>query len=463
MNKIIIIAGLLIMAGIMAISCCRRKEKKVVQPQIVPQIENVEWSKNAVIYEVNIRQYTPEGTFKAFEEHLPRLKEMGVDILWIMPVHPIGQKERKGKLGSYYSVKDYTGINPEFGTLDDFKNLVQEAHNLDMYVILDWVANHTAWDNKLIDKHPDWYKKDSLGDFISPFDWTDVVQLDYDNSGLRKYMIKALKYWVKEADIDGYRCDVAGMVPVNFWEEARTELNKIKPVFMLAENEDVPELLVNAFDMNYAWHLHHIMNEVVKKKANADTIRKYFRNEEKTFDQKAYRMHFITNHDENSWNGTVKERLAEANKVMSVLYFTIPGMPLIYSGQEAGIDKRLRFFDKDTIDWSDLSLTSFYTQLIDLKKENEALWNGRFGGSFEIMQNTFPRKVLVYLREKEDNKLLIVLNLTPKPQTIQIKTKEAFGDYTGYFSKETVTIGRKQNIQLPAWGYKVFIAKIKYD
>ncbi|MCD4773712.1 MAG: alpha-amylase, partial [Bacteroidales bacterium] len=212
---------------------CQNIDKKSTEK--TDGFTHVEWSKDAVIYEVNVRQFTPEGTFDAFEEHLPRLKEMGIDILWLMPIHPIGEKNRKGGLGSYYSVKDYKAVNPEFGNMNDFVKLVDKAHELGMYVILDWVANHTAWDNKMIKEHPEWYTKDSLGNFVSPFDWSDVVDLNFENEDLQDYMIGALKFWIEEANIDGYRCDVAGMVPVEFWDKARAELDKIKPVFMLAE------------------------------------------------------------------------------------------------------------------------------------------------------------------------------------------------------------------------------------
>jgi glycosidase len=219
-------------------------------------VETVEWAEDAIIYEVNIRQFTPEGTFTAFKPHIARLKDLGVDILWIMPIHPIGEKNRKGTLGSYYSVKNYKGVNPDFGTLDDFKTLVEEAHLNGMYVIIDWVANHTAWDHDWINENPDWYAKDSLGNMYYPADWTDVCQLNYDNEELHEGMIDALEYWVEEADIDGYRCDVAGMVPTKFWNKARIALDEIKPVFMLAEDEHTYDLMNSAFDMNYAWHMH---------------------------------------------------------------------------------------------------------------------------------------------------------------------------------------------------------------
>ncbi|MEI7983677.1 MAG: alpha-amylase family glycosyl hydrolase, partial [Bacteroidota bacterium] len=273
-------------------------------PKPYVEIKHAEWSRNATIYEVNIRQYTPEGTFKAFESHLPRLKEMGVDIIWLMPVHPIGEKNRKGKLGSYYSVKDYYGVNPDFGTLDDFKELVQKIHGMGMYVIIDWVANHSAWDNALAKDHPDWYTKTKGGNFEPTpwYDWEDVIDFDYDQPGIRKYMTEALKYWVRETDIDGFRCDVAGFIPVDFWENARTELDSIKPVFMLAEWES-RDLHKKAFDMTYSWGLWNNMHAATIGKKGTGGLVEYLAHDVNTFPKGAYRMTFTDNHDKNSWEG----------------------------------------------------------------------------------------------------------------------------------------------------------------
>lgn len=255
---------LLVAAGIIIWSCSGSRKETSNERLVHP-----EWAKNAVLYEVNVRQYTPEGTFKAFEKHLPRLKAMGVDILWLMPVNPIGVKNRKGTLGSYYSIKDYLAVNPEFGTKDDLKELVNKAHDLGMHVIIDWVANHTSWDNNLITEHPDWYAHDSTGKIIPPVpDWTDVAGLNYKNKELREYMTNALIYWVREADIDGFRCDVAGMLPVSFWNEAVPKIKAIKHVFMLAEWE-TPEMHDTAFDMTYSWNAYQVMNAIAKGKKTA--------------------------------------------------------------------------------------------------------------------------------------------------------------------------------------------------
>ncbi|MFZ5940510.1 MAG: alpha-amylase family glycosyl hydrolase, partial [Bacteroidota bacterium] len=335
-----------------------------------------EWSKNAVIYEVNIRQYSEEGSFNAVTANLERLKNLGVDILWLMPVHPISELNRKGELGSYYAVQDYKGINPEYGTAEDLQALVDSAHAMGMKVILDWVANHTGWDNPWITEHPEWYTHDSTGAVIPPVpDWSDVADLNYDVKEMRSAMIDAMAYWVKDFDVDGFRCDVAWGVPVDFWNEARTVLDTIKPVFMLAEAED-PALMKSAFDMCYGWEFHHIINSIATGDKKVSSFREYFAKVDTLFGHDDIFMNFITNHDENSWAGTEFERFGNGVAVNALLTYTVPGMPLIYSGQEVGFNKRLEFFEKDPIDWTDKGWTDFYTRLNQLKHEHSALWTG---------------------------------------------------------------------------------------
>jgi glycosidase len=328
-----------------------------------------EWSKNATIYEVNIRQFTKEGTFSAFQKHLPRLKAMGVDILWLMPIHPIGEKNRKGSLGSYYAVKDYKAVNPEFGNLQDFNALVKSAHDLGMKLIIDWVANHTSPDNVWVDQgHKDWYTLDSTGNLQPTIgtDWWDVADLNFDNQNMRTEMIESMKYWLTASNIDGFRCDVAGWVPLDFWVTAKQELDKVKPIFFLAESEG-PEQH-QAFHMTYAWELHHLMNKIAQGKENIDVLRAYLE-KDKSYPTSAYRMSFTSNHDENSWNGTEMERMGEARFAMAVMAATIEGMPLVYNGQETSLDRRLAFFEKDEIDWTKMDLVSFYDKLLHLHQK----------------------------------------------------------------------------------------------
>jgi glycosidase len=420
----------------------------------VSQVRHVAWTKNTNIYEVNVRQYTPEGTFNAFKMHLPRLKEMGVDILWLMPINPIGEKNRKGSLGSYYSVKNYVEVNPEFGNLEDFKNLVKEAHNLGMYVIIDWVANHTAWDNPWITEHPDWYDKDSAGRIYSPFGWSDVAKLDYEKQDLRKAMIESLSFWIRETDIDGFRCDVAGEVPTDFWDSARKSLDQIKPVFMLAEAEK-NGLLINAFDMEYAWKLLSIDNKIAKGKMNSNDLEKYFAHLDSTFPIGAFKMNFITNHDENSWNGTAQKNYDEGLKAFAVLTATIPGMPLIYSGQEADYNHALLFFEKDPIVWGDYPIAGFYKTLLALKHRNPALWNGHEGGTFRRVHSTNDTAVFAFIREKQGKKVFVMLNFTDQAQQIKLSCTGFSGKYTDVFSGSEMKLPKKFERELKPWEYLV--------
>jgi glycosidase len=370
-----------------------------------------------------------------------------------MPIHPIGELNRKGELGSYYSVKDYLDVNPRFGTKEDFRNLVNAVHEQGMHIIIDWVANHSAWDNENVTKHPEWYATDDEGNMFSPFDWSDVVQFNYENQEMRNYMTDALKYWVEEFDIDGYRCDVAGMVPVDFWNHTVRELRKIKPIFMLAEDEDHLELLDTAFNMHYGWHMHHLMNTIAQGKADVTELKKYFRKTEEELDADDVKMNFLTNHDENSWNGTINERMGDAQKAMAVLSWTIPGMPLIYSGQEIGLDKRLEFFKKDPIEWRECKLETFYSKLNQLKADNPALWAPDFGGDFKILDNTEPEKVFAFIRNKEDNKVLVILNLSN--EDVVTESNDFAGTYTDFFKDEKIEAGKV--LELEPWDFRVYV------
>lgn len=415
-----------------------------------------EWSKNANIYEVNIRQYTPEGTFKTFEKSLPRLKEMGVDILWIMPIYPIGEVERKGTLGSYYAVKDYRKVNPEFGTLDDFKELVKNAHSMGFKVILDWVANHSAPDNFLTKEHPDWYKHDSTGKIIPPVaDWSDVSGFNYKNKALWDYQIESMKYWLKEADVDGFRCDVAMMVPLEFWKQVRTELDKTKKVFMLAEAEG-PEFNRNGFDMTYGWSLLNLMNQIAKGEKKAADITALIRTTDSAYSANDYHMYFTTNHDENSWNGTEYERMGDGAKCFEVLCFTLPGMPLIYGGQESAVNKRLRFFDKDTINWNNYPLQNFYKTLLSLKHNNPELWNGSYGGKMEIIKTGNPN-VFAFTRTLGAKQIFVWMNLSNTVVLAEFKPKEISGNYKEVFTGKESKDWDNYMVEHGPWEYDVWV------
>jgi glycosidase len=382
---------------------------------------HVAWARNANIYEVNIRQFTPEGTITAFEAHLPRLQKMGVKIIWLMPVQPIGVKNRKGSLGSYYAIRDYTSVNPEFGTTDDFKHMVREAHGLGMKVILDWVANHTAWDNPWVTQHPDWYKHNTAGQVVSyNFDngkeieyWTDVVGLDYKRDALWPAMIDAMKFWIRETDIDGFRCDVAMLVPEPFWARARAELDAVKPVFMLAEAAE-PGLHARAFDVTYQWKLHDLLVDMAKGKKTGDDLRLYYANPDPAFAD-AWRMNFTSNHDINSWHGNDVENFGAGFAAFAVLAATLPGVPLVYGGQEGVLDKRLAFFEKDAIDWKGYPRAAFYTRLLSLKTRHPALWNGTAGGDL-VFDDTGNPNVVAFTRTRGRDRVRVVVNVSGQEQ-----------------------------------------------
>lgn len=424
------------------------------------QQENIDkrsWTKNAVMYEVNVRQFTPEGTFKAFSDHLPRIKDLGVDIIWFMPIHEIGQVNRKGSLGSYYSIKDYQSINPEFGTLEEFNQLVEQIHELDMKVIIDWVANHTSFDNVWVEQgNLDWYNLDSLGQLQPPngTDWWDVADLNYESREMQNEMVNAMKFWLTESNIDGFRCDVADWVPISFWDSCRIELDKVKEVFMLAEAEN-PELHNNAFDMTYAWEAHFIMNEIANGKKSAKDLIENINKNKSRFPQDAFRLHFTSNHDENSWKGYAEERLGSSLKAMNTLVSVIEGMPLIYGGQESNLQKRLRFFEKDTIEWNTYEFSQHYKTLFNLKENNKALWNGNFGGEPIIIPQE-SEDALVIHRTKDNHEVVLVFNLSQDSIGVDLNEISSNNLFYSIFSDSHEALKIPQEIQLKAWEYHIY-------
>ncbi len=417
------------------------------------------WAKSASIYEVNIRSYTTAGTFKAFQTHLPRLKKLGVKVLWFMPIHPISTTNRNGSLGSPYAVNDYKAVNPDMGTDSDFKKLINAAHAAGFKVVLDWVANHTGWDNVWMASHRDWFTQ--VNGVIQPpnRDWLDVADLNYNNADMRAAMIDAMKYWVTDFNVDGFRCDYANGVPTSFWEEATTQLDAIKPMFMLAESEGAADELDSAFNGNYSWSLLSRLNSVAN---TSDPDASYLTNTLETFNYTytngSFPMTFITNHDQNSWNGTEYERLHGFVKRFSALYFTVPGMPLIYSGQEVGFNRRLQFFDKDAINWPKSSpMTAFYTKLISLKTKNSALWNGSAGGDLVQYDGT-NAKVLTYTRQRGSSKVVVAINLGSSKAKTTIDTGTAFkGTYYDYTSGKKVKVtSSRMTLSVPASGFVIY-------
>ena len=446
---------------IMVISCKYKGSAKLTsdpyQPKEYVELKHPEWSRNATIYEVNIRQYTPEGTFKAFEPHLQRLKNMGIDIIWLMPVHPIGIEKRKGTLGSEYSVKDYYGVNPEYGTLDDLKELVRKIHAMGMHVILDWVANHSAWDNPLTKEHPSWYTKTRDGNFQPTpwYEWDDVIDFDYNVPDMRKYMTTVMKYWVKEADVDGFRCDVAGFIPVDFWDNVRRELDEIKPVFMLAEWES-RDLYKHAFDMTYSWSLWDKMKDATTGNKGIGGLYEYLAHDVNTVPRDAYRMTFTENHDKNSWEGNQFSNFGKGIETCMVFCTAVNGMPLIYSGQEAGLDHSLKFFDKDTIQWKSHPFAALYKKLFELKHVHQSLWNGKWGGEMVRIINN-QHSVISFCRDKDKDRTISVFNFSDKPVMVNLDTRYIEGSYLDYFEGKTIQLTGKDSIPLQPWGYKILV------
>lgn len=430
---------------------------------------------NSVIYEANIRNYSKEGTFNAFTKDIPELKKLGVKVIWLMPVYPISMKNRKATgdlsvedikdpkerekyLGSYYAITDYTAINPDLGTLEDFQKLVKTAHDNGMYVILDWVANHTGWDHKWIIEHPEYYHKNAKGEVTDPLNpetgkswgWTDVAHLDYTSKVLYEPMMKEMLYWVKEQGVDGFRCDVADNVPTEFWDYTIPKLKEVKPVFMLMES-DKEYLFKGQFDMGYGWVAHHLMNDVAKGKKPVADLKKFLAERPGKYEADDIFMNFTTNHDENAWNGTEYERLGDGAEAFAALTYVMPGMPLIYTGQEYDVKKRLKFFEQDPIEKNKGKMFAIYEKLGKLKNENPALNGGKNPASFKMLETYDKEPLIAFEREKDGKKVIYVANLEGAPITFNIPVEG--GEYTNYMTGEKVTFTTNQKIEAEPWQY----------
>lgn len=447
-------------ATVLTLTGCTAAEP---EPEPTTEITAVDYGlQDAVIYEVNVRQFSDEGSFKKVEEHLPRLKELGVEILWLMPIHPISELKKKGSLGSPYSVADYYGINPEFGTEQDFRDLVAAVHENDMLIILDWVANHTGWDHPWISSNPEWYTQDENGNIVHPpgTDWTDVADLNFTDWNMRMAMIDAMKYWVEEYDIDGFRADVAHSVPVDFWNLASEKLHEIKDVFMLAEDGGDMALLKTAFDTNYAWPLKDLFNRLGKNGADAGDFRRNLKSTATQYKDGKYQMVFIDNHDENSWNGTVFERMGDNVKNLAVVSFTVPGMPLIYNGNEIGLDRRLEFFEKDALvwpePWGQSEWEQFYKRLVELRTQNPALFSAGGGGVLKGV-HLDNSDVIGFSRSVPGNDVIVLANLAPEKQSQVLELGELVGDYVDWFSGETISLTEGIAVELDANSFQVLV------
>ena len=426
-----------------------------------------DWVRRGVIYEVNTRSFSAAGNFAGVEQRLAELKKLGVTILWIMPIHPVGVLNRKGSLGSQYSVQDYYAVNPEFGTLDDFQRLLKNAHKLGFHLIIDLVANHTAWDSKLIHEHPDWFTKDSTGKIVPPNpDWTDVADLDYSQPGLRRYMIGMMKYWVRDIGVDGFRCDVAEMVPLDFWEDARAALDSIKPVMMLAEGAYPPHHL-KAFDASYGWNTYKVLAPMITGKSSVLALDTVLSIEKAAYPEGSLRMRFSSNHDENAWDAPdVKKFGTRGAMLAAVIVNTLPGIPLIYNGQEVGSAKTLKLFEKIPIDWKDGSeFRNLYAALFELRKNDPAFSEG----AMIRIPASNPRRVYAFARVSGANKFLIALNFdsTAFDGSMDLSSpKLLLNDHaalTDVFNQKTeptsVPASKQIPLKISAMGFRILLIK----
>jgi glycosidase len=433
-----------------------------------------EWVRDGIIYQVFPRNFSPEGNFNAITAQLDRLKDLGVTILWLMPIHPIGQEKKKGTIGSPYAVRDYYAINPDYGTKDDLKRLVAEAHKRHMRVIIDIVANHTAWDSMLM-KHPDWYKHDARGNITYPYDWTDIAALNYTNPQLRKYMIDMLKYWIRDFDLDGFRCDVAGEVPTEFWESARAELDEIKPdIFMLAEAHK-PELEVKAFELDYSWPLHSALTDVLQGRAPASDLRAAWEKEFYEWPRGALHMRFSDNHDERRAIARFGEPGALA---ASALMFTLDGVPLIYNGMEVGDTTESgapALFEKLPIFWPIAErrpeFPRFYKQIIAIRQQHEALRDG----TMQWLRNSDETRIVSYARRTTNEEIVVAINFSNRRfvGSIEVANGQSFQDITPDVAPplppdaaapevaKRARINSLPSIAMDAWGYRMFVRRLK--
>ena len=422
--------------------------------------KNPEWSYSAILYEMNIRQFTTEGTFRAASERLPFLRSIGVDAIWLMPIYPIGEEDRKGSLGSYYSIRDYKGVNPEFGSEADLRDFITKAHALGIKILFDWVANHTARDARWISERPvDWYERDSEGRAKVPWDWSDTAKLNYANREVWRGQIDAMRYWVEQFGIDGFRCDMAMLVPIEFWQEASAELHSIKSdIFMLAEAEE-DNLFEGAFNMSYQWNIHHIMCDIAKGARRVWDLRNAMHAERQRYPREAMRLSFTSNHDENSWSGSEQSRFGRALEVMTAMTFLMPStMPLIYTGQEVGYDHSFAFFDRDPIPeelYKEGYATELYRRLADLKHSQRALDSGERGGDVIEIENNAKDCMMTFVREVADSRVVAIVNLSPYTIHADFRTGIYAGTYRDAISGERVVLDEHVERDIAPWHYQI--------
>ena len=418
-----------------------------------------EWSYRSVIYEMNVRQLTPEGTLRAAASRLDFLHDMGVDAIWLMPIYPIGRRDRKGSLGSYYSIRDYCAVNPELGTMEDLDDFIARAHRLGMKILLDWVANHTSRDARWLDECPaSWYERDASGAPAVPWDWSDTAKLDYANREVWNAQAEAMEFWIREHAVDGFRCDMAMLLPIDFWNETTRRLRNGKPdLFMLAEAEEQNLFEQGAFDACYAWEMHHLMNDVARQRVRVTSLRDYLYADRKRYPRSAMRLAFTSNHDENSWNGSEFTRLGAAREIMAVFTFVVPrGLPLIYTGQEVGYDHSFAFFDRDPIPhYGRNTFTALYRKLAELRHANPALAAGERGGEMIEIRNNTEDCLMTMVREADGNRVISILNMSPYRIHADYHTGIYAGMYTDAMSGQPYELRGRVEEDMEPWSYLI--------
>ena len=421
---------------------------------------HAEWSYSAVLYEMNVRQLTPEGTLRAAMERLEFLRDLGIDAIWLMPVYPIGEENRKGELGSYYSIRDYKAINPEFGTIEDFDAFIAKAHSLGMKVLLDWVANHTARDAKWLHTKPaDWYEREADGTAKVPWDWTDTAKLNYANHDVWRGQIDAMRFWIEKHNVDGFRCDMAMLVPIEFWQVVRFNLQHIKPdIFLLAEAEE-DNIFQNAFDACYSWRLHHAMCDVAQGNSRVWRLREIIHADRRRFPKWSMRMTFTSNHDENSWSGSEFSRFGASLEPMAALTFLLPNsLPLIYTGQEFGYDHSFSFFERDAMPQMEAnSYTDFYTKLCSIYHNHKALRSADEGAELIEIINNAPDCLLTFVRECDGDRVVVIANLSPYTVFGDFNTGIYAGEYTDAMTGQPTTLYEHMWGDIAPWSYKILI------
>ncbi|MCB2203366.1 DUF3459 domain-containing protein [bacterium] len=381
-------------------------------------VESADWVRDAVLYEVFPRAFSEEGSFRAVEQRLPEIKELGATVIWLMPIHPIGELKRKGTLGSPYSIRDYYAINPEYGTMEDFRSLLARTHELGMHLIIDLVINHTSWDHPFINEHPAWYARNSKGEIVSPnVDWYDIAQLDFNNQALREYMMEMMMYWVRDVGVDGFRCDYSDMIPHDFWSEAIEALREVKPVMLLAEGAN-PQLHVNAFDISYAWNTYDILHPMLEGELPISQFAVTMQREFYQYPVGALHLRFIVNHDKHKEDNPAVTWLGvRESRSCAVLVSLLPGVPLIYNGQEVGNDRQIGLFEKEVIDWEDAhGLRPFYTELTSVRREHEVLRRGEYR-PLALVGN---EQVVAYVRSYGGRDMVVAVNLTDEAARVAL-------------------------------------------